>query len=169
MEITPNEIESVEEIGMLNNEPVKMLRTRGGFHLAVGKQKNKKKDEILAAGNHPAVVKFNLEKNNPEFKPAMLKSELSIDNQVVNDHNHFLSKEQLSSGHEIFSVQDGIKIEFQLIKNDIRLSSTIGVLEQNELVIKNINISQEFSKALAGAIAEKALVCGIHKVTVEEK
>lgn len=61
MNITPNEISEIEEIGTMNGLPVKLLTTKGGFRIAVGRNQGKQVDEALAAGSHPAIVKYNLE------------------------------------------------------------------------------------------------------------
>lgn len=169
MQITPNEIESIEDAGELDKNPVKMLRTKGGFWIAVGKPKGKYKEEALAAGSHPAIVRFNLEKQYPNFLPAMMKSEASLNPAVVSKHSRFLSEELMKSGHDVYSVQTGSNIEFQVTKHDVKVGTVSASLESDAMVVKDMNIPKEFSHALAGATAEKALSCGVCKVRIQGK
>lgn len=170
MQITPNEIESIEDAGLMNGQPVKLLRTKGGFWIAVGTLNGKKREEALAAGSHPAIVKYNLEKQYPGFRPAMMKSEASLNPSIVTKHSHFLSEDLLKSGHDVYSVQTGQNIEFQITKQDVKVGSVVGVLTGNALMMDSeMNVSKEFSQALAGAVAEKALSCGAGKVKIQGK
>jgi hypothetical protein len=169
MNITPNEIESIEDVGMMNGAPVKMLRTKGGFHIAVGRNQGKMIDEALAAGSHPAIVKYNLEKQYLAFQPAMMKSEISINPAVVTKHSHYLSDDLKKSGHDVYSIQSGTNIEFQITKHDVKVGSVQATLEKDAIVVNNMNVSKEFSHALAGATTEKALSCGAAKVRIQGK
>ena len=169
MNITPNEIESIEDVGMMNGHAVKLLRTKGGFHIAVGRQSGKFQDEALAAGSHPAIVKYNLEKQYVGFQPAMMKSEVSINPAVVTKHSHFLSEDLKKSGHDVYSVQSGTHIEFQVTKHDVKIGSVQATLEKDAIVVNDIKVSKEFSHALAGATTEKALSCGAAKVRIQGK
>lgn len=169
MEITPQEIDSIEEAGMLDGSPVKMIRTKGGFWIAVGKPKGKFKEEALSAGSHPAIVKFNVEKQHPDFQPSLMKSELLSDNTIVEKHSHYLSDDLRKSGHDVYSVQKGDNVEFHVTKNNINISSVKGIIEKDALRIQSLDTSKEFSRALAGATTEKALACGTSKIKVDRK
>ena len=159
MQIKPQEIHSIEDAGMLDNAPVKMIRTKGGFYIAVGKARGKAQEEALAAGSHPAIVKYNMEKQYPQFQPVMMKSEANIA-PVVDKHSHFLSDELRKSGHDIYSIQNGPTVDFQITKQNFKVASVKGVFQNEELVLRNLNMSKEFAKALAGATTEKALSGG---------
>lgn len=163
MNIKAEEISSVEEAGTLNKHPVKMLRTKGGFWIAVGKGKDKK-EEALAAGSHPAIVKYNLEKQYPGFEPALMKSELYNDSAVVEKHSHFLSDELRKSGHDVYSVQEGNGIEFHVTKLNAHVASTKGELKDGVLVFPELSIPKEFARAVAGAATEKAVSCNAPKI-----
>lgn len=169
MQITPDEIENIEDAGMLDKSPVKILRTRGGFHIAVGKPRGKYKDEVLAAGSHPAIVKFNLEKQFADYQPALMKSEDAGLTPIVVKHTHFLSADLVKSGHDIYSVQNGSHIEFQVTKQNVKVASVNGYLENDGITLKDLKLSKEFSGALAGATAEKALALGTSTVRVQGK
>lgn len=167
MKISPNEIESIEDVGLMHGSPVKMLRTKGGFYIAVGRNQGKTQDEALAAGSHPAIVKYNLEKQYHSFQPAMLKSEVSLSAAVVTKHSHFLSEDLQKSGHDVYSVQSGTSIEFQVTKHDVKIGSIQATLEKDAIVVNDMKVSKEFSHALAGATTEKALSCGAALVKIQ--
>jgi hypothetical protein len=170
MKLTPNEIDSIEDAGMMNGAPVKLLRTKGGFWIATGRQRGKNSDEALAAGSHPAIVKYNLEKQfAQEFQPVMMKSEVSLNPAVVTKHTHCLSEDLRKSGHDIYAIQTGSNIEFQLTKHDIKVGSIQSSLQSDALVVTDMSIQKEFAPALAGATTEKALACGAAKVRIQGK
>lgn len=169
MDITPNEIDSIEDIGLLHQNPVKMIRTKGGFHIAVGRPRGKMKDEALAAGSHPAIVKYNLEKQFVDFQPAMMKNEQSINPAVVNKYSDKLNEDLKKNGHDIYSIQNGAFIEFQITKQGIRIGSAKANLEKGEMVISEIDIPKEFANVLASVAVEKALSCGTSKVKFQRK
>ena len=87
MQLTPNEIDSVEDAGLLNGSKVKLIKTKGGFWIAVGRPQGKLQEEALAAGSHPAIVRYNLERQHPTFQPSMQKSELMGLEPLVESHS----------------------------------------------------------------------------------
>lgn len=169
MNLTPEEIDTVEDAGILNDQPVKMIRTKGGFWMAVGRPKGKFAQEALTAGSHPAIVKYNLEKQYPDYQPALMKSEFFADNVKVEKHSHYLSDELRKSGHDIFSVQKGTDIEFQITKHNAEVHTVKGVLQNDSIVLKNLNIGKEFARGMAGATTEKAMEVGAKKIRIEGK
>lgn len=169
MNISPNEIDTIEEAGMLDNSPVKMIKTKGGFWLAVGKPRGKMRDEALACGSHPAIVKFNVEKQFPAFQPALMKSAVFNDSAIVDKHSHFLSEELRKSGHDIYSVQDGSSIDFHVTKNNLKVETLEGHIENGSLKFNTVSMAKEFVKALSGATAEKAISCGVSAIKIENK
>jgi len=169
MNLKPEEIESIEDAGILNNQPVKMIRTKGGFWMAVGRPKGKLQQEALTAGSHPAIVKYNLEKQYPDFQPAMMKSEHFADDIKVDRHSHFLSDDLRKSGHDIYSVQKGADIEFQITKHNAEVHSVKAVIQDDAIVLKGMNIDKKFARGMAGATTEKALEFGSKKIRVEAK
>jgi hypothetical protein len=169
MQLKPNEIDSIEDAGVLNQQPVKMIRTKGGYWIAVGRPKGKLQQEALAAGSHPAIVRYNLEKQYPDFQPSMMKSAHYAENTHVDKHSHFLTEELLKSGHDIYSITNGTDIEFQITKQDTKLHSVYGNLIDDSLVLKNMEMDSKFTRGLAGAATEKALSCGAKKIRVEGK
>lgn len=164
MDITPNEIDSIEDAGILDSRPVKLIRTKGGFWIAVGQPKGKIKSEALAAGSHPAIVKFNIEKQYPGFQPIMMKSEGQ--KEVVEQHSHFLSDDLRKSGHDIYSVQNGPAVDFHVTKHNMKVSTINGNLIEDSLVLEKLNLDKQFARAMAGATTEKALSCNASKIKV---
>lgn len=162
MNVTPNEVDTIEDAGVLDGSPVKLLRTKGGFWMAIGKPRGKYKDEAIAAGSHPAIVRYQLEKQYPTFQPAMMKSELATEMSKVEKHSHFLSDSLRKSGHDIFSIQSSDKIEFQITKQNVTLHSVESQLKDGAMVFGKMEIGREFVRALSGATAEKALECGVN-------
>ena len=167
MQINPQEIDSVEEAGLLNETPVRLIRTRGGFWIAVGRPKGKLREEALSAGSHPAIVKYNLERQYPEFQPHMMKSEMA-ESVTVDKHSRFLSEDLIKSGHDIFSISSPTQIEFQITKHNATIHSVTAILENNSLVFKNMSVDPKFTRALAGAASEKALKFGAHKIKIQK-
>jgi hypothetical protein len=161
MNITPNEVDTIEDAGTMDGNPVKMLRTKGGFWMAVGRPRGRYKDEAIAAGSHPAIVRYQLEKQYPTFQPVMMKSELAIDTSKVVKHSHFLSDSLRKSGHDIFSIQNGADIEFQITKQNMKVHSVETHLQDGAIVFGKVDFGKEFTRAMAGATAEKALECGV--------
>lgn len=168
MQISPNEIDSIQDAGTLDGHPVRIIRTKGGFHICVGKPKGKLREEALGAGSHPAIVKFNLEKQYPDFQPHMTKSE-NGQKEIVEQHSHFLSSELRKSGHDIYSVQSGPMIDFHVTKHNMKVSTINGSIQNDALILSELNIAKEFARALAGATTEKALSCKASKIKVGNK
>lgn len=167
--VSANEISHTEEVGMLNNSPVKMIRTKGGFWIAVGKTSHKGKEEALAAGSHSAIVKYNIEKQYPSFQPAMMKSANFNDSTIVDKHSHFLNDEMRKSGHDIYSVQNGNSVEFHITKHNAQIAKVDSHIEGSTLVVDQLKAPQEFSSALAKATAEKLLTGGLKKLKFGDK
>lgn len=160
MQITPEDIDHIDEAGSMNGSPVKLIRTKGGFWLAIGKRKGKHSEEALAAGSHSAIVKYNLEKQFPEYQPSLMKSEGAIE-PTVDKHSHFLGDDLRKSGHDIFSIQVGNSIEFHITKENAQLAKVMGSLDKDHLSITDLKIPKEFVKAMSGAAVEKAISCEV--------
>jgi hypothetical protein len=165
MNISPEEIDTIEEAGTLDNNPVKLIRTKGGFWIAVGQPKGKSRSEALGAGSHPAIVKYNIEKQYPTFQAHMMKSEFG-QTETVEKHSHFLSEDLRKSGHDIYSVQNGPNIDFHVTKHNMKVSTINGSLLEDSLVISKLDLDKQFARAMAGAATEKALASGASKIKV---
>lgn len=170
MNITPNEIAHIEEAGSLDSSPVKMIKTKGGFWIAVAKPRGKSKEEAVAAGSHPAIVRYNLEKQFPDFQPSLMKSESYNDATIVDKHSHFLSDELRKSGHDLYSGQEGTNVWFTVTQHNVEKHQISGFKRGSELIINNFTkTSEPYSRALAGAVTEKALAMNAKSVKIEAK
>ena len=166
--ISTSDIDTVEEAGMLDNSPIKLIKLKGGFWLGVGKTKNSQKETVLSAGSHPAIVKFNIQKSYPHFQPSMYKSELLAQEAIVDKHSHFLSEDLRKSGYDIYSVQNGNVINFEVTKNNFKENEMKTLLTKDALVVLDLKGPQELARALAGASLEKAIACGVMKIKIQK-
>ena len=154
LKIRPEEIESVEEIGSLNGEPVSLLKTVGGFHIAASKSKG-----VLAQGSHPAIVKYNLAKQNKGFAPMLTKSE-SSDPQVVG-MSDLLPAGFYQKGFDLYSLQksESSEIDYVLTKAGSQLVVLSGQNGNDEIQIndvsgQNAETISKYLPAMASAISE---------------
>lgn len=160
LNIRPEDIDTVEDAGTLENQPVKLARTSGGYWMAIHKGK------VISGGSHPAIVKHAIGKMFPSFQAVMCKSEAYSD-AIVDKHSHFLSDDLRKSGHDIYSIQNGLDIEFQITKQNIKVASLNTSLQSDGLYVPEINISKEFIKPMAAAATEKALACNAKTIKVK--
>jgi len=151
--IRPSEIKSVEEIGTLENSPVKMIRTIGGLYVATGRPKGRREDEAIAAGSHPAIVKHNVEKMyGQNYQAHMHKSEGAVEPQVV-DHTAKLEKALVDKGYTLFSVQADAAIDFVLSKSGVEVL-------KHEAMVKAESIEFQALKPKAMQYANEAIQNG---------
>ena len=170
MQISANEIAGIEQAGALDGHPVKIIRTKGGFFIAVGRPAGKNAEEALAAGSHPAIVKYNLSKQYPAFQESMMKSEAMDGSEgLVDKHSHFLSEEFRKSGHDIYSVQSGPDISFHITKHNSKVGNVQSHLQGDALIITEMTAGTEFARALAGATSEKAFSVKAKRLKIEVK
>jgi len=160
MNITPDQVDTVETGGTLDGQEVKLIRLVGGYWIAIHKGK------AVSGGSHPAIVKHAVSKMFPNFQPVMCKSEAFSD-ACVEQHSHFLSDKLRKSGYDIYSIQDNSDIEFQITKHNIKVASVQSILQSDGLYIPEINVPKEFIKSLAAATTEKALSCNSKTIKVK--
>jgi hypothetical protein len=158
--LQPSDIDTMEEAGMLDGQPIKLVRTKGGFWMAANHK------GVLAAGSHPAIVKHQLSKMFPNFQAAMCKSE-NFSDALVDKHSHFLSDDLRKSGHDVYSIQNGNEIEFQITKQNVKVASVNTTIVDDSLFIPELDIPKEFARAMAGAATEKALFCNAKTIKVK--
>ena len=168
MKLTERDIDKIEDFGELNGKPVRLIRCKGGFQIAMGIRPGDKEDSCLTAGSHPAICRFNLIKQfKNSYAPSMMKSTSYNDSAIVENHSHFLSNELRKSGHEIHSVQSDNQISFHITRHGIKIADVDSYIQDKALVYPNLNAPKEFSRGLAGAATEKAKSCGITKLKIE--
>lgn len=169
MDIQPNEVESVKTIGNLNGDEVKVVKTYGGFYVAVGKKKkNSKKAEALAAGSHQALVAHQLGKEyGADFEPAIFKSEAD-QLEKVESKTDYLPADMIAKGLELFTLSKNGKVDVVLYKRGLTLGQYTGEIEDKSLILKSHDFNKEvvgndfriakaFSRALKDKVHELAL------------
>jgi hypothetical protein len=163
MKIEKDQVDSVEPFGVMNGKTVNLVRLKGGLNLATMLDA-KGQDEVLGAASHQAILCYTIEQRFPNFQPMIMKSEgikLNADK-----HSHFLSDDLRKSGHDIYSVQNNMNVDFFITKQDIKVGSANTVIEGNLLLVKTLDASKEFLNSLSGAVSEKALSSGLKGVKV---
>ena len=169
MDILPNEVESVRTIGSLFGEDVRMVKTHGGFHVAVGKKKKKKKKvEALAAGSHQAVVAHQLSKEyGSDFQPAIFKSEQEK-LEAVEDKTQYLPSDAIANGVELYTLSKGNRFEFLLYKRGLTLGRYETEAQDKALVIKKFDFSniEKSDRSMAEAIS-RAMRDKVHELNLE--
>lgn len=171
--VRPEEVDSVEEIGYLGDEPVKLIKMIGGFHIATAKVKGN--DKALSMGSHAAIVKHNLEKTyGNAFRPNMMKSEHGIE-PVVHEKTSFLNKSLSQKGYALHLVEENGEISAilshfgaEVLKQGALMKSE-SIDIQSEVSFSDAQkaktaINNEFSKSLILAIADLAKDTGRDKV-----
>ena len=161
MQIRPEDIDTIEEAGILDGQQVRMVRTKGGFWMAANSK------GVLAAGSHPAIVKFQLSKMNPNFQPAMCKSENFESDSIVDKHSHFLSDDLRKTGHDIYSIQNGDDVEFHITKHNVKVAVVQALIKGEDFYIPKLSFPKEFISGMAGATIEKAKSCNTKVLKVK--
>lgn len=141
--ILPSEIDTVEEIGSLDDYPVRLARTRGGLWMGIGK--NKGKEEVLASGSHPAIVRYNIKKSFPSFKASLMKSEHFKDVEVT-DLTKSLPSDLQAQDYSLFKLEDEGKLAFIVTKNEVELTKYEVTPSDGAFIIQ-----PTVKKALTGA------------------
>jgi hypothetical protein len=136
MEISPEEIETIDEIGSLDSEPVKMVKTRGGFYMGLSKRKGQ--TMVLAAGSHPGLVKYNIEKQFDSFKPSLAKSEKMDEYQIIGN-SELLDKSLRDKGYDLVTMKKGNEVNYVVTRFGSEFSSVKGEFKDNSLVLQKSN------------------------------
>lgn len=176
MEIKPNEVEEVKVIGKLHGDEVKVIKTLGGFHVALGKKdKNSKKADALAAGSHGALVSYQIEKMyGSDFEPAIFKSEAE-QLPKVEDKTAQLPDMMKSAGIEMYVVSKFNNLDFIMVKNGIELAKCETESRGSDLVIKrqvqrdSISPNKTLAQMFASVFEAKMKELNLKKVKNETK
>jgi hypothetical protein len=157
MKINPSEIDNIETIGEMEGEPVEMLRTFGGLFITIGKPKGKKQKEVLSAASHPAIAKYQIEKNYRDFRPALQKSE-KFEPEVVG-LTELLPQNFKNTGHDLYLVKNETAMEFVLTKHGNEVNKITGAFSEDSLVLSKPNKAFDVSVAysIGKASAREAL------------
>lgn len=161
MEIKPSEIEHVEQIGTLNGNPVRLLKTVGGFWICLGRPKSATREEALAAGSHPAIVKYNVEKQFSEFQPSLAKSETFSSSEKIVGFTELLPSTMRSRGYEMYSILDQNKADYVLTRYGSEVHSFSAEIDSDSFSFQKTESSLPnelagFSEAVTFAVAQQA-------------
>lgn len=146
MEIKPNEVESVKTIGSLFNDDVKLIKTIGGFYVAVGKKTRYKKEvEPLAAGSHFALVNHQIEKEyKSEYQPIVMKSEGEI-LPVVEEFTDKLPQHMVNEGFQVYTLTKNDNINLVATKLGVEVANLEGQMTLEGFTnVKRISKSQDY-------------------------
>lgn len=171
MEIKPSEVEEVKVIGKLHEDDVKLVKTKGGFYVAIGKKKkDANKADALAAGSHQALVAHQVEKmHGQSFQPVMAKSEAEKLPEVE-DMSDILPDMAKNSGLELFVLEKYNHVDFVFCKHGIELAKYETYHEGDSLKIKEYNFkgfispNKFVSEAIAYAMQKKMKELGLSKI-----
>lgn len=177
--IRPEEIEDIFEIGELHGQPVKVIRTIGGFYAATAKDNGK--DAVLAGGSHPALVRHTLVKKfGQNFRPNLIKSE-SPANHKVFEKTEFLPKSVISNGYSMSAVvSNDLDVEFIVehygfpIITQRALAKGESLEMQTGMDIKDTEkgkhlLKSGFASSLLSAAADLATNLNIENISYQEQ
>lgn len=173
--IRPEEIDDIFEIGEINGNSVKAIKTIGGFYAATMKD-HSGKDQVLAGGSHPALVKFSLKKKfGNNWHPILNKSESTKEEQVL-EKTYLLPKSLSDSGYNMSAVISENEIEVIVDRFGVGVMSQTHLIKHDSVEfmsggkIKDIQTAAEaidsgVSKSLMLAAAECAKELGKDTLT----
>jgi hypothetical protein len=147
MDIKSEDVAEIVEVGELNGDKVKMIKTWGGLHVMVGKKdKNSKKPDALAAASHKALAVHQLEKMyGNDFRPSIMKSE-GYNSEQVSD---FQVTPEMSKDHlEIQAIQKNNQVEFVVSRFGLILAKYGCEIQKNELVLLGYQKNSKASETL---------------------
>lgn len=174
MEIKPKEVQEVKVIGRLFDNDVKLVKTHGGFNIAIGvKTKNGKKAEALAAGNHAAIVSHHLEKTfGSDFQPAMFKSEHEK-LEKVEEKTSLLSSEAIGNGMQLYTLSKNHKYSIVLEKFGKSLGEYHMSRDGKALVVEHkkfdpsLKGKDDIAKSISDAIEDLAYEIDVERIAYE--
>lgn len=119
--IHPKDIESCEVVGKLNGSDVKLLKTKGGFHMFIGKKDKQGGDIVLAGASHKAIGMYKMGKDYSGFQPNLQKSEsdaLPSVTEIPNDSKYELYTLEKGEFKAISACRCGLEVMSVLLKNE---------------------------------------------------
>lgn len=119
--VDPKDVDFCEVVGQLNGNEVKMLKTKGGFHLFVGKPTGSKKEVVLAGTSHKAIGLYKLKKEHNGFQPSLQKSEdtlLPKVQEIKNNSKYDLYSLENNGYKAICAYNCGVEVMSVLLKKE---------------------------------------------------
>lgn len=164
MDIQPNEVKEIKDIGDLHGDKVKMVVTIGGLYMAVGKKSRSKKTmEPLAAGSHPGLVMHQIEKQySSDFRPHLMKSEIEEQDKVVE-----ISK-QTDKGIQVFRITKSNKVDILVTKFLNTVAKCEGEIIGNDLVLNKTSFVGNSNKEELAKEITKGILTTIEDLKLSE-
>lgn len=175
MNIEASEIKSIDIIGHLYQDDVKMIITKGGLHVFVGKRTPySKKMEALSASSHPALGLHAIEKTYQGlFQPVLMKSEdgQPVIKPIVNDYTKYLPTNLKNNGIEVYEIKKSNEVDVVIYKCGLVLGEYNAEIINNELLVKShdlkyIKPSKELADTLAMVLKDIQVNNKLEKITV---
>jgi hypothetical protein len=174
VQVNPEEIKEIKVIGRLFDNDVKLVKTIGGFLIAIGKKtKFSKSAEALAAGNHPAIVAHHIQKTfGSDFHPAMFKSEADR-LESVEEKTNLLPSDAIQKGMKLFTLSKDHNYTVVLEKHGLTLGEYTLERNAQDLVIKNNKFNTKalstenksaLAQSIAAAIEDTAAHIGVERI-----
>ena len=158
--IRPEEIDDIFEIGEINGNSVKAIKTIGGFYAATMKD-HAGKDQVLAGGSHPALVKFSLKKKfGNNWHPILNKSEGAKEEQVV-EKTHLLPKNLIDSGFNMNAVISDTEVSVVVDRFGVEVMTQTHLIKSDTLEVQmggNIKDIQKASEAIDSGITKSLML-----------
>jgi hypothetical protein len=148
MDIKSEDVAEIIELGELYGDRVRLLKTWGGLHVAVGKKdKNSKKPDALAAASHRALAVHQLEKQyGSDFKPAIMKSE----SYQIEEVSQFPVSKEMNKDHlAIHSIAKNNEVDFVVSRFGVVLAKYECEIHKNELNVKSYEKTPKASDVLS--------------------
>lgn len=156
MDLKPEEIDTIKTIGNLNGDDVKLIRLKGGLHIAVGKGSKRDKDnKPLAAASHPGIVLHQIEKEyKTDFHRTMAKSEIE-DFGNLTSLSHIIPKDSFAKGYDMFSLEKNGIVEYTVTKFNVEVAN-LSLYKNSDKTSKvncvETSMVKDFSNWIAQAI-----------------
>lgn len=150
--LDPKDIDSITTVGYLGKDEVKMLKTRGGYHIFTHG------DKVLMGSSHRAIGLHKIGKAFPSFKNAMQKSEQEK-MPAVTDLTRYLTG---TSKFEIYSMQKGEDIEATVCKYGTEVMSVLLKKESDGVYTHGVkktptNLSQAEKEEIADGLSKACI------------
>lgn len=119
--VDPKDVESCEVVGKLHGDDVKLLKTKGGFHLFIGKKSARDKEVVLTGTSHKAIGMYKLKKEFNGFQPLLQKSEmdkLPAVREIPNDTKYSVYELENNGFKAITACQCGLEVMTVLLKKE---------------------------------------------------
>lgn len=133
--IQPNEIENIEEIGQLQGNPIKLVKTIGGLFIATGKLPGRQNQEILASGSHKGIVKYSLEKKFAGTATFQLQKNMAAE-APIKDYTEKLPELMQKNGYELLTSRGATGLVAFLNKDGMDVSQYVALQKGEEFFLQ---------------------------------